>query len=77
MMGKLAARDSEVNMPFKPQIYQSNRRGHSRIFYDSPNYDQGNYQNRYRSDSGDRRIQLTDKSRGRLRYEKKSIEQES
>ena len=26
MMGKLAARDSEVNKPFKPQIYQSKRR---------------------------------------------------
>ena len=31
-MGKLVARDSEANRPFKPQIYQSKRRGQSRNF---------------------------------------------
>ena len=39
------------------------------IFYDSHNYDRGNYQNRYRSNSGDRRIQFSGQSRGRPRYE--------
>ena len=34
-MGKLAARDSEVNRPFKPQICQSKRRGQSRYSYDT------------------------------------------
>ena len=32
MISKLVARDSEVNRPFKPQIYQSKRRGQSRNF---------------------------------------------
>ena len=34
-MGKLAARDSKVNRPFKPQIYQTERRRQSRNFYDT------------------------------------------
>ena len=68
MMGKLAARDSEINRPFKPQIYQS-KRGQGRTFYDSHNYDRVNYQHRYRSNSGDRRIQFSKESRGRPRYE--------
>ena len=54
-MGKLAARDNRTNRQFKPQIYQSRRRGQSRDFYDSYNYDRGNYQNRYRSNSRDER----------------------
>ena len=69
MMGKLAARDNGTNRQFKPQIFQSRRRGQSRIFYDSHNYDRGNYQNRYRSNSRDRRIQSSGQSRGRPRYE--------
>ena len=32
LMDKLVARDSEVNRPFKPQIYQSKRRGQGRNF---------------------------------------------
>ena len=68
MMGKLAVRDNGTNMQFKPQIYQSKRRGPSRNFYDSHNYDKGNDQNRYRSDSGDR-IQFSRQGRGRPRYE--------
>ena len=68
MMGKLVARDSEVNRPFKPQIYQSKRRGQSRHFYDIHNYDRGNYKNRYRSYSGERRNQYGQKG-GRPRYE--------
>ena len=43
MMGKLAARDKGANRQFKPQIYQSRRKGQSRNFYDSHNYDRGNY----------------------------------
>ena len=69
MMGKLAARDKGTNRQFKPKIYQSRRRGQSRNFYDSHNYNRGNYQNRYRSNSRDRRIQFSGQSRGRPRYE--------
>ena len=32
MMDKLAAKDSEVNRPFKPQMYQSKRRGQGGMF---------------------------------------------
>ena len=69
MMGKLAKRDNGTNRQFKPQIYQSKRRGQSKNFYDTCNYDRGNYQNRYRSNSRDRRFQFGGQSRGRLRYE--------
>ena len=48
-MGKLATRDSGKNRQFKPQIYQSKRRGQSRNFYDTYYCDRGNYQNRYGS----------------------------
>ena len=43
--------------------------GQSRNFYDSHNYDRGNYQNRYRSNSGDRRIQFSRQRWDKLRYE--------
>ena len=69
MMGKLAARDNRTKRQFKPWIYQSRRREQSRNFYDSHNYDRGNYQNRSRSNSGDRKIQFSGQSRGRSRYE--------
>ena len=68
MMGKLASGDNGNNGEIKPQIYQS-RRGQSRNFYDSHNYDRGDYQNRYRSNSRDREIQFSGQSRGRPRYE--------
>ena len=48
MIGKLATKDSRTGRPFKPQIHQSRHRGQNR------NYNQRNYQNRYRSNSGDR-----------------------
>ena len=70
MMGKLAARDNGTNRQFKPQIYQSRRRGQSRNFYDSHNYDRGYYQGRYKSNSRDRTIQISGQSRGRPRYDK-------
>ena len=55
MMGKLATRDNGINKQFKRQIYQSKRRGQCTNFYDKCNYDRS-YQNRYRSNRGDRRI---------------------
>ena len=64
MMAQLAAGDNGANRQFKPQIYQSRRRGQSRNFYDSCNY-----HNRYRSNSGDRRIQFSAQNRGMPRYE--------
>ena len=64
------ARDSEVNRPFKPQIYQSKRRGQSRHFYYPHNYERGSYQNRYRSNSGDSGIGFSRKGRGRPKYGK-------
>ena len=69
MMGKLAARDNWAKRQFKPQIYQTRRRGQSTNFYDIYNYDRGNYQNIYRSNGRDRRIQFSGQSRGRPRYE--------
>ena len=65
MMSQLVTKDDGTNKQFKPQIYQSKRRGQSRNFYDKCNYDQRNYQNRYRSNSRDRRIQFS----GRIHYE--------
>ena len=69
MMNKLATRDNGINRQFKPQIYQSKRRGQSRNIYDAHNNDRGNYQKRYKSNSGDRRIQFSEQIRGRPRYE--------
>ena len=56
LMNKLATRDNGTNRQFKPQNYQSMRRGQSRNFCGTLNYDRGNYQNRYKSNSRDRRI---------------------
>ena len=58
MMGKLTTRDNGTNKQFKPQIYQSKRRGQNRNVYDTCNYDRGNYQNRSSSNSWDRRVQF-------------------
>ena len=68
MMGKQATRDNRINKQFKPQIYQSERRGQSRNIYDKFNYDRGSHHNRYKSNSSDRRIQYR-QNRGRPRYE--------
>ena len=62
MIGKLATRDSSTGRQVKPQIYPNRGRGQNR------NYNQRNYQNRYRSDSNDRRQYIQD--RRRPRYEK-------
>ena len=61
MIGKLANRDSRTGRQFKPQIYQNRGRGQNR------NYNQRNYQNRYRSNSCDRGQYRQD--RGTPRYE--------
>ena len=63
MIIKLEARDNGTDRQSKSQICQI-RRGQSGNFYDSHNY-----QNRYRSNSRDRRIQFSGQSRGRPRYE--------
>ena len=59
MISKLTAEGSSQNRPFKPKIYQGKRRGQMRHYYD-----QGKYQNRYRSNNGDRRMSY----RGRAQY---------
>ena len=69
VMSKLVARDSRVSRPFKPQVFQSKHRGKGGNFYDSCNYARGNYQNKYKPNSGDRKIQFNRQSRGRTRYE--------
>ena len=56
MMSKLTTQDDGQNKQFKPKIYQGKNGGQKRMFYDRHNYDQRNYQKRFRSDSRDRRI---------------------
>ena len=74
-MSKLTTKDDGLNKQFKPKICQGERRGQTRNFYDRSNYNQKNYQNRYRSDSRDRRtlfsgrIQCGQNYRERPRYE--------
>ena len=50
-MSELTALGISQNRPFKPKIYQGKRRGQVRNYYD-----QDRYQNRYRSNSEDRRM---------------------
>ena len=59
MISKLTAQSNNQNKQFKPKIYQGKRRGQTRNYYN-----QGNYQNRYRSNSGDGRTSF----RGRGQY---------
>ena len=69
MMSKLTAQGNNQNTLLKPKIYQGKRRGQTRNYYD-----QGNYQNRCRSNSGDRRMSFRGRAhygqnyRGRLQY---------
>ena len=58
MMSKLTAQDDNQTKHFKPKVYQSKWREQTRNFYDC-NYGQRNYQNRYISNSGDRRISFS------------------
>ena len=64
MMSKLTTKEDSQGKPFKPKIYQGKRREQMRNFYYRQNYDQRNCQNRYRSNSGDRRISFS----GRIQY---------
>ena len=50
MISILTAQGSNQNKLFKSKIYEGKRRGQLRNYYN-----QGNYQNRYRSNSRDRR----------------------
>ena len=59
MIGNLATRDNGTGRQFKPQIYQNKGRGQNR------NYNQRNYQNRYRSNCGDRGQYTQDRGRPR------------
>ena len=66
MTGKFPTRNSRPVKQFKQQIYEGTGRGQNRGDYDRCNYNQLGYQNRYRSDSADRRKYRQD--RGRPRY---------
>ena len=68
MISKLATRDSGTGRQVKQQIYQNRGRGQNRSSHDRNNYNQQSYQDRYRSDSGNRRQYRQDRSRPR--YEK-------
>ena len=50
IMSKLTAQGNNQNKQFKPKIYQGKWIGQSRNYYD-----QGNYQNKYRLNGGNRR----------------------
>ena len=65
MMGKFSTRDNGINKQFKSQTYQRKRTVKK---YDKHNYDRRNYQDKYRSNSGYRRIQFSGQNRGRPRY---------
>ena len=69
IIGRLATKDRESGRQFTPQIYQSRRRGQNRESSDRHNHDQGEYQSRYRLDSGDSRNWYRQNFRGRVRYE--------
>ena len=60
-------KDKCLNKWCKPKIHQGG--GQSRNFCNRHNYDQLGYQNRYRSNSGDRRIQFS----GRIQYGQKEV----
>ena len=68
MMGKLVAKEHKVNRTFKSQVYQGKQGGQSRNFHNSYKLDTGNYQNKYRSNSRDWRIQFNRQGRGRPGY---------
>ena len=67
MIRKLTAQGNNQNKPFKPKIYQGKRRGQTRNYYD-----QGNYQNRYRSNNGYRKMSFQGGAHYELHYRKRS-----
>ena len=64
MMNKLTAQNDNQNKQFKSKIYHSKQSRQMGNFYDQNDYDQKKYQDRYRSNSGDRRISFS----GRIQY---------
>ena len=58
MMSQLTTKDGGLKKQFKPKLYQGRGRGQSRNIYNRHSYDHCGYQNRYRSNSGERRIQF-------------------
>ena len=68
MMSKLTTLDDSQNKQFKPEIYQGKRRGQTGNLYDKCSYDQRNDQNRYKSNSGERRISFSGKIQYRQNY---------
>ena len=63
MMSKLTAESSSQNRPFNSKIYQGTRRRQARNYYN-----QVRYQNKYRSDSGDRKMSYRDRGQYRQNY---------
>ena len=63
MMCKLTIQGSDQNKQFKPKLYQGKRRGQTKIIMI-----RGNYQNRYRSNSGDRRMSFRGRGQYRQNY---------
>ena len=69
MMHKLTTQGNSQNKQFKPKICHSKKRGQTKNLYNK-----GNYQNRYRSNSGDRKMSFRGRVwygqnyRGRLQY---------
>ena len=76
-MSKLRAQGRDQNKPFKSTFYQGKRRRQTRNYYT-----QGNYQNKYRSNSGDRRMSFGGRAqygqnyRGRSQYVKMTLGEE-
>ena len=64
MVSKLTAHIDDPVKQFKPKIYESKGRGQMRNICDRHNYGQRSYQNRYRTNSRDRRIEFS----GRIHY---------
>ena len=56
ILSKLTTQDERKNKQLNPKMYQGKGRGQTRKFYSRHSHDQRNYQKRYRSNSGDRRI---------------------
>ena len=67
VMSQLTDQGNNHNKPFKSKIYRGKMRELTRNYYD-----QGNYQNRYRSSSGDRRMSYRGRAHYRQNYGGKS-----
>ena len=67
MTSKLTAQGNNKNKQFKPKIYQGKRRGQTRN-----SYDQDNFHDRYRSNSGDRRMSFGGRAQYGQNYRRRS-----